>query len=44
MPEWLVSKKVMIAYVGEDIEKEEHSFTAGESANLYSHFDVTVHQ
>ena len=43
MSEWLISKKLMITYVGEDIEKE-NSFTAGESANLYSHFDVTVHQ
>ena len=44
MPEWLISKKLMIACVEKDIDKGEHSFTAGESANLYSHFDVIVHQ
>ncbi|EGW10962.1 hypothetical protein I79_012172 [Cricetulus griseus] len=28
----------MTVHVGEDVEKGEHSSTAGGSANLYSHF------
>jgi hypothetical protein len=27
----------MTAYVGEDVEKEEHFFTAGQTANWYNH-------
>ena len=28
----------MTVYAGEDVEKGEHSFTVGGSANLYGHF------
>ena len=32
------SKTPITVHVGEDVEKGEHSSTAGRSANLYSHF------
>ena len=35
--EWLRSKPQVTAHVGEDVEKEEHSFIAGEIANWYNH-------
>ncbi|EGV98010.1 Retrovirus-related Pol polyprotein LINE-1 [Cricetulus griseus] len=38
LSEWLKSKTSMIAYAGEDVEKGEHSSTAGGRANLCSHF------
>ena len=35
--EWLRLKTQETAGVGEDVEKEEHSSTAGENASLYNH-------
>ena len=37
LPEWLKLETPMTTYAGEDVEKGEHSFTAGGSANSYSH-------
>jgi hypothetical protein len=34
---WLRSKIQVTADAGEDMEKEEHSFTAGGIASLYNH-------
>ena len=36
--EWPKSIKQMIAHAGEDVEQGEHSFIAGGSTNLYSHY------
>jgi hypothetical protein len=35
--EWLKSKTQVIAHVGEDMEKEEHSSNVGGIASLYNH-------
>jgi hypothetical protein len=35
---WLRSKIQVTADAGEDVEKEEHSSTAGGIASLYNHF------
>jgi len=32
----------MTAHVGENMEKEEHSFTAGGIANWYNHADINL--
>jgi hypothetical protein len=37
MSEWLRSKTQMIADVGEDVEKEEHSSIAGGTTSWYNH-------
>ncbi|MEJ1279380.1 rotatin [Cricetulus griseus] len=38
LQEWLKSKALKTFYAGGDVETEEHSSTAGGSANSYSHF------
>ena len=38
LPEWLKLETQMTTYAGKVVEKGEHSYTAGGSANFYSHF------